>query len=137
MNESQLKFRCRGWVWLTILPVLLAGCVSQSDAPPAGSANAVPVVDAPKTQAQIAEPVVRPFPEGSLYALLSAEVAGYRGDYQFALDTYLVEARKTGDPGVAARVTRLAAYMKADEAVLEGRNSGLVLTKPHLKPVNF
>ncbi|MGB2480630.1 MAG: tetratricopeptide repeat protein [Pseudomonadales bacterium] len=120
MNESQLKFRCRGWVSLTILPVLLAGCVSQSDAPPAGSANAVPVVDAPKTQAQIAEPVVRPFPEGSLYALLSAEVAGYRGDYQFALDTYLVEARKTGDPGVAARVTRLAAYMKADEAVLEG-----------------
>jgi tetratricopeptide (TPR) repeat protein len=62
---------------------------------------------------------VRSFPEGTLLALLSAEIAGYRGDYQSALETYLAEARKTGDPGVAARVTRLAAYMKAEQALFE------------------
>ena len=59
------------------------------------------------------------FPEGTLLALLTAEVAGYRGDYQYALDQYLIEAEKTLDPGVAARVTRLAAYMKADDKLYQ------------------
>ncbi|MDB2328576.1 tetratricopeptide repeat protein [Pseudomonadales bacterium] len=65
------------------------------------------------------EPEVLAFPEGTLLALLTAEVAGYRGDYQYALDQYLIEAEKTLDPGVAARVTRLAAYMKADDKLYQ------------------
>ncbi|MBT5462349.1 tetratricopeptide repeat protein [Pseudomonadales bacterium] len=65
------------------------------------------------------EPEVMAFPEGTLLALLTAEVAGYRGDYQYALDQYLIEAEKTLDPGVAARVTRLAAYMKADDKLYQ------------------
>ena len=97
---------------------VLAGCASQTVDPVApgfsqvkGSTDAV--VSTPL------EPGVLAFPEGTLLALLTAEVAGYRGDYQYALDQYLIEAEKTLDPGVAARVTRLAAYMKADDKLYQ------------------
>ena len=120
MNGWGLKIRWRLWTGLALLPMVLAGCASQTQVPLDAPVRPVPLAETPEENTQVAEPVVRAFPEGTLLALLSAEVAGYRGDYQFALDTYLLEARKTRDPGVAARVTRLAAYMKDDEAVLEG-----------------
>tara|TARA_B110000305_G_scaffold94773_1_gene106722 strand:+ start:949 stop:2760 length:1812 start_codon:yes stop_codon:yes gene_type:complete len=92
----------------------MVGCANQSIDP------AEPVLAEVEASTQVAidlapEPEVLAFPEGTLLALLTAEVAGYRGDYQYALDQYLIEAEKTLDPGVAARVTRLAAYMKADD----------------------
>ena len=97
---------------------VLAGCASQAVDPVApvlsevnGSKEAVGSTPP--------EPEVMAFPEGTLLALLTAEVAGYRGDYQYALDQYLIEAEKTLDPGVAARVTRLAAYMKADDKLYQ------------------
>ena len=97
---------------------VLAGCASQTVDPVApvlsevhGSKEAVGSTPP--------EPEVMAFPEGTLLALLTAEVAGYRGDYQYALDQYLIEAEKTLDPGVAARVTRLAAYMKADDKLYQ------------------
>ena len=97
---------------------LLAGCASQTVDPVGPGFSQVKkstdaVVSTPL------EPGVLAFPEGTLLALLTAEVAGYRGDYQFALDQYLIEAEKTLDPGVAARVTRLAAYMKADDKLYQ------------------
>ena len=93
---------------------VLAGCASQTVDPVA------PVLSEVNSSKEAVgstppEPEVMAFPEGTLLALLTAEVAGYRGDYQYALDQYLIEAEKTLDPGVAARVTRLAAYMKADD----------------------
>ena len=93
---------------------VLAGCASQAVDPVA------PVLSEVNDSKEAVgstppEPEVMAFPEGTLLALLTAEVAGYRGDYQYALDQYLIEAEKTLDPGVAARVTRLAAYMKADD----------------------
>ncbi len=96
----------------------LAGCANQAldlAAPELADVNA-------RTQAVVLTPPeaeVLAFPEGTLLALLAAEVAGYRGDYQYALDQYLIEAEKTLDPGVAARVTRLAAYMKADDKLFQ------------------
>jgi len=104
-------------VWALIAFGLL-GCATQPQPEPLP--DALPA-DSSTTQLIDQDPDfgVRAFPEGTLLALLTAEIAGYRGDYQFALDTYLQEARKTGDPGVAARVTRLAAYMKAEDALLE------------------
>ena len=97
---------------------VLAGCASQTVDPVAPGFSQVKestdaVVSTPL------EPGVLAFPEGTLLALLTAEVAGYRGDYQYALDQYLIEAEKTLDPGVAARVTRLAAYMKADDKLYQ------------------
>ena len=103
---------------LTACCGFLAGCASQA---PDAAAPALNEVNGP-TDAIAAtppEPEVLAFPEGTLLALLTAEVAGYRGDYQYALDQYLLEAEKTLDPGVAARVTRLAAYMKADDKLYQ------------------
>ena len=97
---------------------LLAGCASQTVDPVAPGFSQVKK----STDAGVStplEPGVLAFPEGTLLALLTAEVAGYRGDYQYALDQYLIEAEKTLDPGVAARVTRLAAYMKADDKLYQ------------------
>ena len=97
---------------------LLAGCASQTVDPVAPGFSQV----TESTDAVVStplEPGVLAFPEGTLLALLTAEVAGYRGDYQYALDQYLIEAEKTLDPGVAARVTRLAAYMKADDKLYQ------------------
>ena len=97
---------------------VLAGCASQALDP------VVPVLSEVNDSKEAVgstppEPEVMAFPEGTLLALLTAEVAGYRGDYQYALDQYLIEAEKTLDPGVAARVTRLAAYMKADDKLYQ------------------
>lgn len=97
---------------------VLAGCASQVVDP------VVPVLSEVNDSQEAVgstppEPEVMAFPEGTLLALLTAEVAGYRGDYQYALDQYLIEAEKTLDPGVAARVTRLAAYMKADDKLYQ------------------
>ncbi|MBT6790971.1 MAG: hypothetical protein HOA39_00945, partial [Gammaproteobacteria bacterium] len=96
----------------------LAGCASQAVDP---AAPALPEVIS-QSEVVVTTPLeteVLAFPEGTLLALLTAEVAGYRGDYQYALDEYLIEAEKTLDPGVAARVTRLAAYMKADDKLYQ------------------
>jgi tetratricopeptide (TPR) repeat protein len=97
---------------------VLAGCASQTVDPVA------PVLSEVNDSKEAVgstppEPEVMAFPEGTLLALLTAEVAGYRGDYQYALDQYLIEAEKSLDPGVAARVTRLAAYMKADDKLYQ------------------
>ena len=97
---------------------VLAGCASQTVDP---VAPVLSEVNDSKEAVGLTppEPEVMAFPEGTLLALLTAEVAGYRGDYQYALDQYLIEAEKTLDPGVAARVTRLAAYMKADDKLYQ------------------
>ena len=61
---------------------------------------------------------VRPFTKDQLYELLVAELAGYRGQYDRALRSYLEVAKETGDPGVAARTTRLATYLKHERIAL-------------------
>lgn len=58
---------------------------------------------------------VAPFQGDALYQLLVAEVAGYRSDYDLALQNYLAATLDTRDPGVAARATRLALYLKQDD----------------------
>jgi len=61
---------------------------------------------------------VAAFPQDSLYQLLVAEVAGYRGDFATAMEKYLEMAVETRDPGVASRATRLAVYLQDDAAAL-------------------
>lgn len=82
----------------------LVGCASQPGAP--ATAAAAPA----KQAAPVPE---RPFPEGTLYDLLVAEIAGHRGDYGTALNNYLRQARVTRDPQVVARAVRLAQYLGA------------------------
>ncbi len=61
---------------------------------------------------------VAPFEGDSLYELLVAEIAGYRSFYDVALEKYVLVAEQTFDAGVASRATRMALYLKDDEAAL-------------------
>lgn len=61
----------------------------------------------------------RKFPVDTLYALLVAEVAGSRQQYQVALTNYAQQARQTRDPQVAQRATMIARYLNANETALD------------------
>lgn len=77
-----------------------------------------PVVKAPAPKPKARDYPVEPFPKDSMYQLLVAEVAGYRGEYDLALDKYIEMAEETRDAGVAARATRLASYLKRQDVAL-------------------
>lgn len=122
---------------IAVFPVLLlvlgmlASCSTMQPAGPASKAAAPKSSKAPAApQTAQAQPrpeqppspdeyPVRPFRKGELYDLLVAELAGYRGDYGIALRKYLKVAEESHDPGVAARTTRLATYLKHDHIALE------------------
>ena len=59
------------------------------------------------------------FSQQSLYALLTAEVAGQRDHYDIALENYSAQAKATQDPGVAERAYRIAEYLNEQPAGLE------------------
>ncbi|RYY73994.1 MAG: tetratricopeptide repeat protein [Gammaproteobacteria bacterium] len=61
----------------------------------------------------------RQFPADTLYALLTAEIAGSRQQYDVALAQYSQQARITRDPQVAARATMIARYIGAAQTGLE------------------
>ncbi|NIO42815.1 MAG: tetratricopeptide repeat protein [Burkholderiales bacterium] len=54
-----------------------------------------------------------------MYQFLIAELAGQRGDIEFASDTYLKLARSTRDVRVAKRATEVALYAKRDAVAFE------------------
>lgn len=117
---KSLKFAAFG-VALAVL-ANLAGCTTVKPATQTQSAVQQSSAAQPKpAQQSPAKPQypVRSFSQDALYKLLVAEVAGYRGQYDTALHNYLDAARETMDPGVAARATRLAAYLKRDDIALQ------------------
>lgn len=118
--------------WMTAAFALaISGCTTVIDAPqPVEDA----VVDAQAAEAGVDEEAVEPeppraprpedypaapFEKETLYQLLVAEVAGYRGHYDMALEKYVEIAESSRDPGVAARATRLAAYLKRNDEALK------------------
>ncbi len=114
-------------IWLALLG--LGGCASVETVET--PEEAVAVTETPEPEVQPLTPrkmphpddyPVAPFGKEVLYKLLVAEVAGYRGEYEMALDKYVDVAEETRDPGVAARATRLAAYLrKPQEALVTAR----------------
>ena len=104
-----------------LLPIY--GCSSAPADRPAAVEPEVSVTSRPATQDSAPRPKaseypVQPFPQDSMYQLLVAEVAGYRGHYEMALDKYIEMAEETRDAGVAARATRLANYLKRQDLAL-------------------
>lgn len=59
------------------------------------------------------------FNHESLYELLVAEIAGQRRQFPIALNNYLNQAKKTGDPRVAERATRIAQYVRNPDKIRE------------------
>jgi len=109
--------------------VLLAGCAQQSSqpqppqaSPPEEQATSDPPPEdqtQPSEQASRPEPKTRAFPRETLYALLAAELAGSREQFDIALSNYLQQAHQTRDPQVAARATHIARFLNAESAALD------------------
>ncbi|WP_439510759.1 tetratricopeptide repeat protein [Marinimicrobium koreense] len=110
------------------LSALLLGCAQQPTGPerePASASEpAEPASDhadaAQKPEPRAAQPApTRPFTSDTLYALLAAEIAGSRQQFDIALSNYLQQAHQTRDPQVAARATHIARFLSANNALLD------------------
>lgn len=116
-------------IGLSLALVLLGGCAQQGSQPqdtqtsPPDEQSVSP--SRPETQDKAsepptkAEPRTRPFPRETLYALLAAELAGSREQFDIALSNYLQQAHQTRDPQVAARATHIARFLNAESAALD------------------
>ena len=121
--------RLSSLIGLSLALLLLAGCAQQSSQPQSTQSSApeqqTPVQPQPEEQAEPAEqtirsePKTRAFPRETLYALLAAEIAGSREQFDIALSNYLQQAHQTRDPQVAARATNIARFLNAESAALD------------------
>ncbi len=93
--------------------LLISGCQSISTTKPAAPA-AAPEQPAIESQPQR----YASFSEETLFALLSAELAGQRDRYDIALNNYNEQAKTTQDPVVAERAYHIAEYLSAEPDAL-------------------
>ena len=116
-------------IGLGLALVILAGCAQQSSQPQITQTSSTEKRTAPQLQPEgqteltatttHSERKSRPFPRETLYALLVAELAGSRAQFDIALSNYLQQAYQTRDPQVAARATRIARFLSAESAALD------------------
>ncbi|ADJ29361.1 tetratricopeptide repeat protein [Nitrosococcus watsonii] len=95
-----------------LVVLLLAGCATQEMRPAAAA----------KAEENTTGPAVATTPETSypdveltpalLYQLLSADIAGQRGQVDYAMKVYLQLAGETRDPRLAERATRIALFAR-------------------------
>jgi tetratricopeptide (TPR) repeat protein len=102
----------------------LAGCSTMPQEPAVAAPVEESVVEeevaapAPPKRPHPDEYPVANFEDDALYKLLVAEVAVFRGQLDTALDEYVAVTESSRDPGVAARTTSLAAYLRKNSAAL-------------------
>lgn len=98
--------------FVTLLASLtLLGCQTLSPASRNAEADTITPAEPPVEYAS--------FSPDTLFALLTAELAGQRGRFDVALANYLREANATRDPSVAERAYRISEYLGANEAALD------------------
>ncbi|MDD0841656.1 tetratricopeptide repeat protein [Pseudomonas sp. Gutcm_11s] len=95
--------------------LLLAGCQSLAPTPD----GTPPVEDSAASNVPAPPKQYASFSEETLYALLSAELAGQRNRFDIALGNYVQQANATQDPAVAERAFRIAEYLGAEQAALD------------------
>ena len=94
---------------------LLSGCQTFAPSEPDGT----PPVQEADQPAQLEPSEYGSFSQESLFALLTAELAGQRNRFDIALTNYVQQAQTTGDAGVAERAFRIAEYLGAEQAALD------------------
>jgi len=94
---------------------LLSGCQTFLPSEPDGT----PPVQEADQPAQLQPSEYGSFSQESLFALLTAELAGQRNRFDIALTNYVQQAQETGDAGVAERAFRIAEYLGAEQAALD------------------
>lgn len=104
------------------ISLLIAGCATTAPAPEQPTA-----VPPPATAAAPEEPVVYgQFPADTLFALLTAEIAGQRNRFDVALGNYLEQAVRTRDPGIIQRAMEISEFLGAHE---QARDMALLWTE--------
>lgn len=96
---------------LTCLALVLSGCSTIQPSTKSGETATTPLTETKPLPPADLEPE-------TLYTLLVAELAGQQKRYDILLSNYLSAAKKTRDPGLAERATRIAASIKAQKATL-------------------
>ncbi|NQD91972.1 hypothetical protein HP532_04810, partial [Pseudomonas sp. CrR25] len=95
---------------------LLGGCQTFAPSTPDGT----PPVEDVTPGAESSEPqAYGSFNQETLFALLTAELAGQRNRFDIALGNYVQQANATQDAGVAERGFRIAEYLGAEQAALD------------------
>lgn len=102
----------------TVVPALMTGCAGLMPAPEGESQTVTNTPATPPTEVE----KYRPIPAETLYSLLVAEVAGQRQRYDISLYHYINQARRTQDPDVSERATRIAQYIGSSELAEEAIN---------------
>ncbi len=101
--------------------VLLSGCADVSEKADTVAQPVAPVKTAEKHQEKPLKNVEAAIDPDVMYMLLTAELAGQRGQYGIALEGYMEAARRSKQPKYAERAAKIAMYMKdggkTDEAV--------------------
>ncbi|MCR8921492.1 tetratricopeptide repeat protein [Dasania sp. GY-MA-18] len=107
----------KNYLWLIALLTLQLGACTVANHP----TDRAPSDNAQPKQAEAEKPAIpsRPFSADSFHDLLVAEFAVRRNQFDVALGHYVHQAHQTRDPGVTARATRLAQYIKAQNAALD------------------
>ncbi len=107
--------------------VLLNGCAGSPDKRDASEEAVPPVKDLQakdkKPQAQDKSSI----DPNVLYLLMTAEIAGQRGQYDVALEGYMEAARLAKDPRYAERAAKIAMYMKDSSKTADAVSSWLKL----------
>jgi tetratricopeptide (TPR) repeat protein len=92
--------------------VLLNGCAGSPDKPNSQEEPVESVkISQTKGEVQSSDTKTEIDPD-VLYMLLTAELAGQRGQYEIALEGYMEAAKRVKDPRFAERAAKIAMYMK-------------------------
>ncbi len=105
---KQVPFRLIAGV---VLLLLLAACATQEVQPLAAAQKASAMAQPEEAASERKYPAVELSP-ALLYQILSAEIAGQRGQVGYAMRAYLQAAESTHDPRLAERATRIALFAR-------------------------
>ena len=95
--------------------LLITGCAVNEPVPEQPPAPPVPVTAEQKE----APTVYGQFPTDTLFALLTAEIAGQRNRFDIALNNYLEQAVRTRDAGIIERAMEISEFLGAHQQAMD------------------
>jgi tetratricopeptide (TPR) repeat protein len=106
-----------------VLALILLNSCADSPAKLSDSKESVPPVEAIEVKEKVKQKVQKSSIDPEiLYTLLTAELAGQRGQYDIALDGYMEVAKRTQDPKFSERAVMIAMYVKNRDKTKEALN---------------
>ena len=108
---------------LPVLALILLNSCADSPAKPSDFKESVAPVKALEVKEKVKQKVQKSSIDPEiLYTLLTAELAGQRGQYDIALDGYMEAAKRTQDPKFSERAVMIAMYVKNSNKTKEALN---------------